>query len=195
MHVVIFLLFFFCVSGETISYSGDPLLDFTLIRFLDKFSFKNPKAIKEEEDGVPKSFLPFNKKKHYVSSPVRRLRANTVQYLRLNESSIPADEIFLYRLVFLFKVVTRKSNEILTKKKSFLLHAQRYMKEKSANKVYKKEKDSSDVDSVGSDEFDDLMTDIIDGKKDNIDFHNEVGQLSKKDKKKKNKTSWLIYIY
>ena len=61
------------------------------------------------------------------------------------------------------------------------------MKEKSANKVYKKEKDSSDVDSVGSDEFDDLMTDIIDGKKDNIDFHNEVGQLSKKDKKKKNR--------
>lgn len=32
------------VSGIPLKYSGDPLVDFTLIRFLDRFAFKNPKS-------------------------------------------------------------------------------------------------------------------------------------------------------
>ena len=32
-----------CLQGERVSYTGDPLQDFTLIRFLDRFVFKNPK--------------------------------------------------------------------------------------------------------------------------------------------------------
>lgn len=84
------------ISGEVISYSGDPFLDFTLIRFLDKFSFKNPKVIKPEEERRI-SFEKYSKKKYYASTPIRRLRANTSEYLRVNEKSIPVDEIFLYR--------------------------------------------------------------------------------------------------
>ena len=34
------------VSGEPIVYGGDPLRDFGLMPFLDKFVFKNPKAAK-----------------------------------------------------------------------------------------------------------------------------------------------------
>ncbi|MEQ2171927.1 hypothetical protein GOODEAATRI_015661, partial [Goodea atripinnis] len=33
-------------QGESIQYSGDPLQDFTLIRFLDRFVFRNPKQLK-----------------------------------------------------------------------------------------------------------------------------------------------------
>ena len=30
-------------QGESVSCSGDPLQDFTLIRFLDRFVYRNPK--------------------------------------------------------------------------------------------------------------------------------------------------------
>ena len=35
------------IQGEAIAYDGDPLQDFTLQRFLDRFVFRNPKAVKE----------------------------------------------------------------------------------------------------------------------------------------------------
>lgn len=44
------------LKGESINYAGDPLLNFTLINFLDRFSFKNPKKrlteskVEDEED-------------------------------------------------------------------------------------------------------------------------------------------------
>lgn len=34
---------FLYIQGEKIKYVGDPLQDFTLIRFLDRFVYKNPK--------------------------------------------------------------------------------------------------------------------------------------------------------
>lgn len=33
------------LDGRSIEYDGDPLQDFTLIRFLDRFVFRNPKKI------------------------------------------------------------------------------------------------------------------------------------------------------
>lgn len=33
-------------QGGAVEYSGDPLQDFTLIRFLDRFVFRNPKQLK-----------------------------------------------------------------------------------------------------------------------------------------------------
>ena len=38
-------------SGEPIEYAGDPLRDFGLMPFLDKFVFKNPKAAKRNQKG------------------------------------------------------------------------------------------------------------------------------------------------
>lgn len=32
------------LSGETLTYNGDPLLDFSLSNFLDRISYKNPKS-------------------------------------------------------------------------------------------------------------------------------------------------------
>lgn len=66
----------------------------------------------------------------------------------------------------------------------------RYMKQKAQTKLAVQKADESDVDSVKSEEFDELVTDIMEGKKDDIDFLSEVGQLPKKDKtKKQDKTS------
>lgn len=41
-----------CLQGESINYSGDPLEDFTLVRFLDRFAYRNPKkSVIENEPG------------------------------------------------------------------------------------------------------------------------------------------------
>lgn len=37
-------------QGGAIQYSGDPLQDFTLIRFLDRFVFRNPKQQKGKRE-------------------------------------------------------------------------------------------------------------------------------------------------
>uniref|UniRef100_A0A7N8WNQ8 CCAAT/enhancer-binding protein zeta n=1 Tax=Mastacembelus armatus TaxID=205130 RepID=A0A7N8WNQ8_9TELE len=69
------------LQGGFIQYSGDPLQDFTLIRFLDRFVFRNPKQLKGK------------RKKHsalfsYVVSS---------EFLAKEESQVPVDEIFFYR--------------------------------------------------------------------------------------------------
>jgi ribosome biogenesis protein MAK21 len=84
------------LPGEVIKYPGDPLQDFTLPRFLDRFVFKNPKKnIKEEVIRNSK----FSRKKTYIPSGVRSLRVDSVNYLSEDESKIPVDELFMYRSV------------------------------------------------------------------------------------------------
>lgn len=39
-------------QGGAIQYSGDPLQDFTLIRFLDRFVFRNPKQLKGKRETI-----------------------------------------------------------------------------------------------------------------------------------------------
>uniref|UniRef100_A0A3Q2DA84 CCAAT/enhancer-binding protein zeta n=1 Tax=Cyprinodon variegatus TaxID=28743 RepID=A0A3Q2DA84_CYPVA len=41
------------LQGEPVQYSGDPLQDFTLIRFLDRFVFRNPKQLKGKRKNRP----------------------------------------------------------------------------------------------------------------------------------------------
>ncbi|XP_053193550.1 CCAAT/enhancer-binding protein zeta [Scomber japonicus] len=78
------------LEGGFIHYSGDPLNDFTLIRFLDRFVFRNPKQLKGKQNtdaaAVPKQRLPL----HYL--PV-----NCDEFLAKDESQIPVDEIFFHR--------------------------------------------------------------------------------------------------
>jgi len=47
------------LEGQSISYQGNPLQDFTLTAFLDRFSFRNPKQKEREKGGRP--FSPFEK--------------------------------------------------------------------------------------------------------------------------------------
>lgn len=87
------------LQGLKINYSGDPLQDFTLIRFLDKFVFKNPKKVTPAEDRVS-TFARFGRKKYYSSVGLKALRVNTNDYLNNDEKSIPVDETFMYKYVF-----------------------------------------------------------------------------------------------
>ncbi|CAM9132955.1 unnamed protein product [Lampetra planeri] len=58
-------------QGGAITYTGDPLQDFTLMRFLDRFVFRNPKQMKG--------------------------KLNSEEFLSRDESQIPVNEIFFYR--------------------------------------------------------------------------------------------------
>lgn len=80
------------LDGETIKYSGDPLNDFTLIKFLERFVFKNPKKI-EEKAGINPTF---GKRKLLKPKGVKLLPVNSAGYLKENSENIPVEELFLH---------------------------------------------------------------------------------------------------
>ncbi|CAD6207967.1 GSCOCG00003225001-RA-CDS [Cotesia congregata] len=117
------------IEGKTINYSGDPLEDLTLIRFLNRYVFKNPKKLEEKK---VTNNGPLAVRAKYTPKGIRAIPVDSQAYLNEKEERIPVDELFLYRYL-------NKKNEI----KSFV----------------KKEKDDddSDNDSVNSEEFNDLL--------------------------------------
>lgn len=87
---------FLLISGEKIVYSGDPLVDFTLVRFLDRFCFKNPKKFNEEERGPDPALA---QRKYYKPSGVKSIPVLSQNYLSQEKTDIPVDELFLYKYV------------------------------------------------------------------------------------------------
>ncbi|XP_034946017.1 CCAAT/enhancer-binding protein zeta [Chelonus insularis] len=141
------------ICNQVINYTGDPLQDLTLIRFLDRFVFKNPKKI------TGKKFdrhNPLAARAKYIPRGLRSLAVDSQAYLNENENNIPIDELFLHRYL-------RKRNE------------------KKMN--VKTEEDDSDHESVNSEEFNELMDGLSRSKDfDDLDFAGEF-QLSKKKNK------------
>ncbi|XP_034755237.1 CCAAT/enhancer-binding protein zeta isoform X2 [Etheostoma cragini] len=78
------------LQGGSIQYSGDPLQDFTLIRFLDRFVFRNPKQLKGKQNTDSAALKP--KHSSLVSIPV-----NCEEFLSKEESQVAVDEIFFHR--------------------------------------------------------------------------------------------------
>ncbi|XP_050301138.1 CCAAT/enhancer-binding protein zeta [Anthonomus grandis grandis] len=149
------------LKGEKLKYSGDPLKDFTLIRFLDRFVFKNPKTMEDKTGAHP----TFGKRKFYRPKGVKMLSVNSKSYLNEDEKNIPVDELFLY---------------------SFL------QKKYQNRKLIEDDDDNSDLESVQSEEFEEML-DKMAGLKDDesdeeIDFMGEIGDnLKKKPEKQKKK--------
>nr|XP_020643853.1 CCAAT/enhancer-binding protein zeta isoform X2 [Pogona vitticeps] len=82
------------LEGNYIEYSGDPLQDFTLMRFLDRFVYRNPKVPKGKENT---SSVVMQPKKKQSMSNVRNLAVNSKEFLAQDESRIPVDEVFFHR--------------------------------------------------------------------------------------------------
>lgn len=80
---------------KTINYTGDPLEDLTLIRFLDRYVFKNPKKLEDKK--VQKKNDPLAQRGSYVPKGIRSLPVDSIAYLNEAEERIPVDELFLYR--------------------------------------------------------------------------------------------------
>ncbi|XP_071450177.1 CCAAT/enhancer-binding protein zeta [Hetaerina americana] len=140
-------------KGEHIEYSGDPLIDFGLLRFLNRFAFKNPKKASQvfNEEGTPANV--FSRKNTYIPKGLKSLPVTSGSYLSEKEENIPVDERFLYN----------------------------YIHQRRHNKVAVKEKEDSDNDSVNSEEFEEVMHKFLGGKskmdmedEDDLDFADGV---------------------
>eukprot|EP00106_Octopus_bimaculoides_P023875 XP_014791317.1 PREDICTED: CCAAT/enhancer-binding protein zeta-like isoform X1 [Octopus bimaculoides] len=85
------------LNNKFIDHEGNPLQDYTLIRFLDRFVFKNPKQIKE------KSSEP--KKNRYIPTGIKLIPANDRKYLE-KANKIPVEEKYLYQYFLHRKAVS-----------------------------------------------------------------------------------------
>ncbi|KAK2168406.1 hypothetical protein LSH36_17g12003 [Paralvinella palmiformis] len=86
------------LKGEAVSYHGDPLEDFTLIRFLDRFVYRNPKK-RETESKFNKKMHSYliSKSRHQVAAGAKAVPVNSEKFLRIDENKIPVDEKFFHR--------------------------------------------------------------------------------------------------
>jgi len=81
------------LKGEQITYPGDPLHDFTLIRFLDRFVYRNPKQREKSESTISRPA----RSNDYTPTGVRAIAVNTPEFLENDETNIPVDEKFFYK--------------------------------------------------------------------------------------------------
>ncbi|XP_063758542.1 LOW QUALITY PROTEIN: CCAAT/enhancer-binding protein zeta [Eleginops maclovinus] len=79
------------LEGGSILYSGDPLQDFTLTRFLDRFVFRNPKQMKGKQHTDSSALTPRQR------FPLKSVPVNCEEFLTKDESLIPVDQIFFHR--------------------------------------------------------------------------------------------------
>merc|ERR1719414_1017827 len=80
------------LEGSDIKYNGDPLQDFTTMRFLDRFVFRNPK-----KTDLTKGTSVFNKRNQYRPKGIKSLAPDSKEYLSKDLEQIPIDERFIYK--------------------------------------------------------------------------------------------------
>eukprot|EP00111_Clytia_hemisphaerica_P022985 TCONS_00067631-protein len=114
------------LKGEDIVYKGDPLDDFTLLRFLDRFMYRNPK-----KHDVEHGHSLMQRQKH--SARLKEQPVNSTQFLQHSEDNVRQDELFFLRY---FKM---KDEESSNKKK---------VKEEDED-----EEDDEDIDQFGDIDF------------------------------------------
>lgn len=79
-------------TKKGIEYYGDPLKDFTLMHFLDRFVYRSPKAqAREAHDRV------FGRSHSYQPKGIRSVLVGSAAYMNRHENAIPVDETFLYK--------------------------------------------------------------------------------------------------
>ncbi|KFV87348.1 CCAAT/enhancer-binding protein zeta, partial [Struthio camelus australis] len=141
------------LEGNHIQYSGDPLQDFTLMRFLDRFVYRNPKLHKGKENTSSVVMQP--KKKQFMKN-VQNLAVNSKEFRARDENTIPVDEVFFHRF---------------------------YTKFDKGREKQKREEDEESVEDVDDDEFEraldtfEAADSAIDVGQDDLDF---AGNIKKK---------------
>ena len=78
---------------DNINYSGDPLSDFTIARFLDRFVFRNPK--KDPEKNKPSTVL--GKRNIYRPAGIKAVAPDSKDFLNRDVNNVPSDELFIYK--------------------------------------------------------------------------------------------------
>lgn len=142
----------FAFVGKPIGYTGDPLEDLTLIRFLDRYVFKNPKKLDDKK--VQRKNDLMAQRAGYIPKGLRSLPVDSAAYLNETEERIPVDELFLYRFLKQKKEIKRR---------------------------IKKEDDDEDLESVNSEEFNEMLGNLKSGQDfDNLDIAADIVPRKKK---------------
>merc|ERR1719468_1032816 len=81
------------LENDPIKYTGDPLSDFTLPRFLDRFVFRNPK--KNPEKNKPSTIL--GKRNIYKPAGIKAIAPDSKEFLNRDAANVPTDELFIYK--------------------------------------------------------------------------------------------------
>ncbi|GLH04069.1 Uncharacterized protein GBIM_09855 [Gryllus bimaculatus] len=142
------------IEGRKIKQSGDPLKDYSLQNFLDRWVFKNPKKLAENKEPSK-----FSREGRY-SSRVKTLAVTSEEYLNLHESLVPPEELFLYRYL---KKKEEGGKKVLEKTKD-------------------EDDDDDDISSVASDEFEGMMDRLMGGQE-SIDYAEGINKLSSESEK------------
>uniref|UniRef100_A0A915ASH1 CCAAT-binding factor domain-containing protein n=1 Tax=Parascaris univalens TaxID=6257 RepID=A0A915ASH1_PARUN len=151
------------LSGIAVRYDGDPLVDFTPMRFLDRFVYRNPKT---SEKNARKGDKNVFRRKAYDPLGIKKLAVTSEEYLSKKRDEIPADERFLHRFATLKPRVKKEVD-------------------KEAEGKEKDERDFDDIESVNSEEFNVLLERFEIGEKNEIfdvDFAKEF-RMEKKHKR------------
>ncbi|NXI91518.1 CEBPZ protein, partial [Psophia crepitans] len=150
------------LEGNHIQYSGDPLQDFTLMRFLDRFVYRNPKLPKGKENTSSVVMQP--KKKQFMKD-MQNLAVNSKEFRTKDESKIPVDEVFFHRF---------------------------YSKFDKKREKQRRQDDEESVEDVDDDEFEraldifEAADNAIDVGQDDLDF---AGNIKKKTEGQRSKES------
>ncbi|XP_049296983.1 CCAAT/enhancer-binding protein zeta [Anopheles funestus] len=168
------------LTDSALTYHGDPLVDFSLGRFLDRFAFKNPKKPRTEKDenGVERlrpRIIGAQRKSDYVPSGSRGMPLDT-----LTKDQCAEDDAYIFKY----------------------LEQKRYRMERAKQlklaKGEKAEDSESDVESLNDDEFDAYLDSLgvpganghavdVDGEAE-MDFMQELEQEMVKERKGKKST-------
>ncbi|KAL1458383.1 hypothetical protein WDU94_008539, partial [Cyamophila willieti] len=173
------------LSKSWISYPGDPLVDFTLSRFLDRFSYRNPKKHSAHilASGVGE------KRRFYNPGGLKGLAVNTDEYLNHNEQSIPVDELFLYK--YLRQKRDKKQIDMDEKKAKEKEEKKKKKGGEDGDEEEDEDDDSFDENSsVCSEEFNEMLDNMMGGRDtEELDFADDVtaSKSQRKDKNKKKK--------
>jgi ribosome biogenesis protein MAK21 len=149
------------LAGQDIAYGGDPLQDFTLTRFFDRFVFRNPKKEPSSTTSKKATEGVFSRKTYYAPTGLKGLAPDSQAYMDADVSSVPTDERFIHR----------------------------YVVERRQRKEAEKAEEDDDNDSVTSEDFNDYLDnyfkkggsggadkdDVDDGDDDELDFANSLG--------------------
>ncbi|XP_058066364.1 CCAAT/enhancer-binding protein zeta [Anopheles bellator] len=134
-----------CILTNTpLSYYGDPLRDFSLGHFLDRFAFKNPKKLKTttdangEEVARPRPLGVAQRKSDYVPKGSRALAVEELTKERCTE-----DEQYIFQFL---ERKRERSRRAVERKKA--------LTKDDDDGAEDEEEEESDVDSLDDDDFD-----------------------------------------
>lgn len=149
------------LPGKHINFYGDPLRDFCLTQFLERFSFRNPKKLDEKKAGAASLVVAAHHKNYHAHGG----RGVSVQ--NLTKSNCTEDERFILQYL-----------------------EQKREKRAAFKRASGRDDDDESVGSIDDDEFDAYL-DSMGGKKvdedDDLDFMGELGDELRDDDDDKDK--------